>query len=305
MLEVSLAVLWTWRQGGPRSGCRGRPRSSCRSSCRWRCRRCCRRSSRGRRCRRSRTVAHRAIKDFHRCDDDQICVVATCFPYVIGAISVSCEVAPGNRKGRTHRPRTTDWIEDLHLISRSVKIPTQHIHLATEVHRTGVARGIRYVRERADGVSYRIIDKCVLRISQNAAGDISPTTRVDEAPDSRGRQIAKRNWQHRTLLHPARWTRRKLPNLVGPYPIRNVEPTHSDERVVKHGKAARQNASISRRIVTGNRGDHVSNRIIAEHTTGLSLGGKIRTARAVDIIRSAVFQHPASHVVGKGIGVSG
>src|SRR5262249_20153636 len=31
---------------------------------------------------------------------------------------------------------------------------------------------------------------------------------------------------------------------------------------------------------------------------------KIRTARAVDIIRSAVVQHTASHVVGKSVGVS-
>src|SRR5262249_44739787 len=121
-------------------------------------------------------------------------VVASCFPDVIGAIRVGCEVAPSNRKGSTHRPRVADWIVDLHLICGSVKIPTQHIHLITEVHRTGVARGVGYVGNGVDGISYRIIDKCILRVSQNAASDINAATCVDEAPDSRGRQVAQRNW---------------------------------------------------------------------------------------------------------------
>src|SRR5438132_4156779 len=142
-------------------------------------------------------------------------------------------------------------------------------------------------------------------MGQKAARNISATSCGDETTDGRGWQIAKRNWQHRTLLHPPRRTRRKLPNLVGPHPIRNVEPTHSDERVAKHSEATRQSPSVPRRVVTGNRGDAVRNRIIAEHSSARSLGGKIGTARTIDIVRSAVVQHATSHVVGKSVGVSG
>src|SRR5204863_6763232 len=268
----------------------------CRCSC---CRsrgRCCSRGrGRCRRCRRRPTRAYRAIKDFHRCDDGQVDVVAACFPDVIGAIRVGCEVAPSNRKGSTHRPRIADWIVDLHLISGSVKIPTQHIHLATEVHRPSVAGGVGYVRKRADGISHRIIHKCVVRIGQSAARDISAATGVDEGPDGGGWQVAKRNWKDRTLLHPPRRTRRKLPNLISPHTISNIEPTHSDERVTKYRKATRQSASVARRVVASNQGNAVSNRIIAEDTTSHPLSGEIGTTYAVDIIRSAVVKYTASH----------
>ena len=58
----------------------------------------------------------RAIKDFHRCDDVQLNVVAACFPDVIGAIGIGCEVAPRNRERNTQRPCIAGWIVDMHLI---------------------------------------------------------------------------------------------------------------------------------------------------------------------------------------------
>src|SRR5436190_7755110 len=107
------------------------------------------------------------------------------------------------------------------------------------------------------------------------------------------------------LLHPSGRARRKLPNLIDPNPIRNVKPTQSDQRVAEYSEATRQNTRVARRPVTGNRGNAVSNRIITEHPSARSLGGKIGTASAIDVIRSAVVQHAASHVVGKGVGISG
>src|SRR5438132_11706247 len=118
-------------------------------------------------------------------------------------------------------------------------------------------------------------------MGQKAARNISATSCGDETTDGRGWQITEWNWQHRTLLHPPRRTRRKLPNLVGPHPIRNVEPTHSDERVAKHSEATRQSPGVPRREVASNQGNTVRNRIIAEYTSARSSGGKLGTARAV------------------------
>src|SRR5438874_2447782 len=242
---------------GSRRRCGTRPR--CRSLSRSRTRpgRCCCRCGRRRRSRYTRT--HRAVKDFHRSDYVQGTVVAACFPDVISTISVGCEVTPSNCEWNTHRPRITGWIEDLHLISGNVKIPTQDIHQATEVHRSGVACGVGYVRKRVNGISHRVIHKCVVRVGENPACDISAATCVDETTDGGGWQIAQRNWQDSTLLHPAHRIRRKLPNLTDPNAIRNVEATQSDERVVEHSEATGQNAGCpGRPVSTNNSGDTIA-----------------------------------------------
>ncbi len=167
----------------PGSWCGTRPRSWCSPRCRrccGRCRRCCRSRCCCRWCRRRRrTRTHRAIKDFHRSDYVQATVVAACFPDVIGTIGVGCEVTPSNCEWKTHRPRITGWIIDLHLISGGVKIPTQDIHQVAEVNRPSVACGVGYRGNRVDGISHRVIDKCVVGISQSATCDISATTCVD------------------------------------------------------------------------------------------------------------------------------
>ena len=186
---------------------------------------------------------------------------------MISAISVGCEVTPSNCEWSTHRPCVAGRIVDLHLISWGVKIPTQDIHLVTEVNRPSVARGVGYRGNRGDGISRRIIDKRVCRIGENTSGDISAATCVDQTSDGGSRYVTERNWQDGSLLHPAGGVRRKLPNLVGPEPIRNVEATQNDERVVENSEATRQNARVARRPVTSNGGDAVSNRIIAEDTT--------------------------------------
>src|SRR4051794_10700919 len=107
------------------------------------------------------------------------------------------------------------------------------------------------------------------------------------------------------LLLPTGRARRKLPNLVDPNPIRNVKPTQSDQRIAEYSEATRQNTGVTRRPVTSNRGDTVAKRIITEHTTSRALRGEVRTAYAIDIVRSAVVQYTASHVIRIGIRVNG
>ncbi len=98
---------------------------------------------------------------------------------MISAISVGCEVTPSNCEWMTHRPCIASRIVDLNLISGGVKIPTQDIHQVAEVDRPGVACGVGYGGNRVDGISHRVIDKCVCRISESAARDISAATCVN------------------------------------------------------------------------------------------------------------------------------
>ena len=119
------------------------------------------------------------MEDFHRGNYGEATVVAACFPDIISAISVGCEVTPSNCEWSTHRPRATNWIVDLHLISGGVKVTTQDIHHVTEVDRPGIACGVGYVGSDGDGISPWVIDECVVRIGENATGDINATTCVD------------------------------------------------------------------------------------------------------------------------------
>src|SRR5262249_47616792 len=105
--------------------------------------------------------------------------ITACLPDIVSAISVGCEVAPRSRERSTQRPCATNWIEDLHLISGGVKITTQHIHQVTEVDRSGIACCVGYVGIGGDGISRWVIDKCVVRIGENATGDINATSCVD------------------------------------------------------------------------------------------------------------------------------
>ena len=94
---------------------RSRPYSRCWCRCR-RSRRCCRGWC-WRRCRTRPTRTHRTIEDFRQGEFRHAIIgVTTCFPNIIGAISVGCEVAPRNCEWNPQRPRIADWIVDVYLI---------------------------------------------------------------------------------------------------------------------------------------------------------------------------------------------
>ena len=146
----------------------------------------------------------------------------------------------------------------------------------------------------------------MVRIGQNPACDISAATCVDETTDGGGWYVAERNWQYRTLLHPAGWVRCKLPNLVGPNAVRNIEATQNDERVVEHSEATGQNAGCAGRpVTTGNGDDTIGDGVVAEDATGAGLADEIGAGCAVNVRRPRVSQYAARHIVGKGVGVSG
>ena len=109
---------------------------------------------------------------------------------------------------------------------------------------TVVACGSGYVGDRGDRISHRIIDKCVVRIGENAACNISAATCVDQAADGRGRYIAERKWQDSTLLHPAGRVRRKLPNLVASEAVEDIVATQNVDLVVEDGDATGQGARV-------------------------------------------------------------
>ena len=119
------------------------------------------------------------MEDFHRGNYRQATVVAACFPDIISAISVGGEVTPSDCEWSTDRPRITNRVVDVHLIFGGVKIPTQDIHQVAEVDRPGVACGRGYLGNRGDGISPWVIDEGVLRVGENATGDISPATCVN------------------------------------------------------------------------------------------------------------------------------
>jgi hypothetical protein len=83
-------------------------------------------------------------------------------------------------------------------------------------------------------------------------------------------------------LHPGS-RRSKLPNLIGPDAIRDVEPAQDIELVIEHREATRQNARVARRPGSSNGADAVSNRVITEDATGSGLAGEIGTAYAVNV----------------------
>src|SRR4029434_10471016 len=157
---------------------------------------------------------------------------------------------------------------------------------------------------RGAPISHRIIDKCVVRIGENAAFNISAATCVDQAADGRGRYIAERKWQDSTLLHPAGRIRRKLPNLLASDAVDDIEATQSVDLVVEDGDATGQSARVARRPVSSNGSDNVCYRIITEDTTSLGRGGGLRAAYAIDVVRSTVVSHCALGVAHEGIWIS-
>ena len=119
-----------------------------------------------------------------------------------------------------------------------------------------------------------------------------------------GRYVAERNWQDGILLHPARRSGRKLPDLVGPDAIRNVESTQNENVLLKTVKPPGR-MLVARRPGSSNRGDDVGDRVVAENTIDRGLGGEIGTACAINIRCPSVSEYAASHVVRIGVGVSG
>src|SRR5581483_267989 len=120
----------------------------------------------------------------------------------------------------------------------------------------------------------------------------------NEVADSRGRDISKRNRQASTFLHPCSGVRRKLPDLVDPNSVRNVEAAKVVQFVVKHAEATWQNtASSGRPISTGDRSNNIGNWIVTENTTCRGRSRRLRTTHAIDVIGSSIIENAASHVV--------
>ena len=101
---------------------------------------------------------------------------------------------------------------------------THHVHLAAlklSARVSPVALGM--ASNRADSIRYRIIDKGVRSIGENAAGDIAAPTCVDQAANGSGRYIAKRNWQDRVFCTQALVVGVKLPDVSDRVASRNVK----------------------------------------------------------------------------------
>ena len=60
-----------------------------------------------------------------------------------------------------------------------------------------------------------------------------------------GWYVAQRNWQADSSAPRPQGSRRKLPDLGDPNPIRNVEPTQSEELVVEDSEATGQSARVA------------------------------------------------------------
>src|SRR5437667_3720562 len=150
---------------------------------------------------------------------------------------------------------------------------------------------------------HRIVDKRVVLLSDT--GEIETDSGVDYAANGGGRNIGERNWQNSALLHPASGVRRKHPDLVGRDVVKDVEATQNVDRVVEDGDATGQSARVARRPVSSNGSDNVCYRIITEDTTSLGLGGRLRAAHAIDVVRSTVVSHSALDVAHEGIWISG
>jgi hypothetical protein len=105
-------------------------------------------------------------------------------------------------------------------------------------------------------------------------------------------------------LHPGTG-RSKLPNLVDPGAIADVEPAQDIELVIENSEATRQSVRVARRPGSSDGADGVRDRIIAEDATGLGLGGEVVTAYAVNVRCPRISEYAASHVVCRGVGVTG
>ena len=165
---------------------------------------------------------------------------------------------------------------------------THDQHFAIKGKRPRLACRSRYVCNRADSITHRVIYKGVGRIGKSASRDIAAPTRVDEGADGRRGYIAERNGQNRGLLHPGVGPGSKLPDLVGSVPPGNVESAQDVELVLEDGEAAGQNVSRALRPGSSNRADHVRDRIITEDATGSQRRSACRAAHAVDVGRSGV-----------------
>ena len=176
-------------------------------------------------------------EDFHRGRRAARSIPA-CEPDVVSTVGTDGEVAPRSSECRAKRPAIGHWIIDVHFVrgirGNSAAAHDPHFHACSIVERkrTGFSRSPWYVSNGADGISYWVIHKGIVRIDNRAIQKIAATAGVDAVTDSGGRYIAAHLRQNSGFHHPATG-RSKLPNRVN-HPDVNVEPTQNVKLVIEN-----------------------------------------------------------------------
>ena len=227
---------------------------------------------------------------------------------MVGAVGIGGKVAPRIREWQTNRPRISARVVDVHLVRWIGRdsATAHHIHVTVEGKPSRLARGTRYRRDGAGGVSRRVEAEGVSSVDHRASGVIRGASHVDDATYGGCRCIHDplRRVHHLGPLGAYRTIGVELPYLVGGGYV-DVEPAQNIHLVARLGEPTRQDCACGVPgpvVCAGERGHRVGNRVIEEHA-GCGRGlPSCRTAYAVDFRRSAEIEHAASHVVHRVIG---
>jgi hypothetical protein len=217
---------------------------------------------------------------------------------MVSTVGVRREVAPGLGERCANRPAIRHRIVDVHFVGRIGCLPaaTHYIHRVAQVKASRFGCGPRYRGNVTDSIGHRIVNKRDGAIMKERAVISAATAGVNEVANRGLWNVTELRRQVRVLVGPYQRDWIELPDIVihGHIYVKAAQDIHV---IVIHGETAGDEILITGWPVSRHGADGVSDRVITENPPRGRLGGNLRAACAVDVVRTSLVQYAARHVV--------